>query len=129
MTLFNAYVESGAQKYQRTQIEGVKFEFRKAANVIKSGLLAADSVTVYIPLGVADDYLKPKVWMALVSKSGYWTLKEGDYMVKGLVSDEITTSFTITSLKAKYDDVVQIRSVDTMDTGSLSIHHYQVGAS
>jgi hypothetical protein len=127
MTLYNAYTEAGAQKYKRTQIPGVKWEFRKAANVIKSGLLAADSVVVYIPLVVADDYLKPKAWAALVSKAGKWTLKEGDYMVKGLVADEITSSFTITSLKAKYDDVVKINSVDTMDAGSPSMHHYQVG--
>lgn len=129
MTLYNAYVDSGVQKYQRTQIPGVKWENRKAANVIRSGLLAADSVTVYVPLGVGENYVKPKAWAALISKIGKWTLKEGDYLVKGLVTDEITPTFTMTALKAKYDDVVQIKSVDTMDTGSLSMQHWQVGAS
>lgn len=125
MTVYNLYNDGGVQKYQRTQVQGVKWENRKAANVIKSGLLAADSVTVYVPF--KDGYLKPKAWT--LARNGKWTLKDGDYLVKGLVADEITGAFTITSLKNKYDDVVQIRSVDTMDTGSSHIHHWQVGAA
>lgn len=124
MTIYNGYVSGGAQAYQRTQVTNVKWENRKASNVIRSGLLAADSVMVYIPLASAADYLAPKAWQA--AKAGKWTLQNGDYMVKGLVADEITGAFTITSLKAKYDDVVQIRSVDTMDSGSDAVKHWEV---
>jgi hypothetical protein len=35
----------------------------------------------------------------------------------------------LTALKAKYDDVVKITSVDTMDVGSRSMRHFQCGAS
>jgi hypothetical protein len=118
---------SGAEKYQRTQLSDVAWENRKQANVIASGLLAADSATVYIPFVLGTDYLKPIAWQA--AKTGKWTLQIGDVIVKGTVTDEITGGFTMTNLKAKYDDVVVIKSVDTMDAGSLSMQHWQVGAS
>jgi hypothetical protein len=129
MTVYNAYVSAGSTLYQRTQVTGVKWENRKASNVIKSGLLAADSVVVYVPFERGTNYLKPKAWTVLTSKTGKWTLKEGDYLVRGLVTDEISGGFTITALKAKYDDVVSIKSVDTMDAGSTIMHHWQVGGS
>jgi hypothetical protein len=136
-TIYNHYVVSGAEHYQRTELSAVAWENRKAANVIRSGLLTADSVVVYIPFAMGEDYLKPKAWQALSVKTGYWTLAVGDVIVKGLVTDEIhdavvsppSSAFTMTNLKALHDDVVTIRSVDTMDAGSLSMRHWQVGAS
>ena len=68
-------------------------------------------------------------WQALTTKTGKWTLQDGDFMVKGLVTDEIGAGFTMTALKAKYDDVVMIKSVDTMDAGSSYMQHWQIGAS
>ena len=126
-TVYNKYIVSGAEHYQRTGILAVAWENRKQANVIASGLLAADSATIYIPFSVGAYYLKPIAWQA--AKTGRWTLQVGDYLVKGLVTDAITGGFTITSLKAKYDDVVQVKSVDTMDAGSVSMRHWQVGCS
>jgi hypothetical protein len=128
-TLYNAYNVAGTTHYQRTPLVACKWENRKSANVLKSGLLEADSVAVYIPLSIAGNYLKPKAWQALTTKTGKWTLKVGDFLVKGLVLDEISASFTLTALKAKYDDVVKITSVDTMDVGSRSMRHFQCGAS
>jgi hypothetical protein len=127
-TVYNKYIQSGAEKYHRATISNVAWENRKAANVIRSGLLEADSVNVYIPFAMGADYLKPKAWQALISKTGKWTLQVGDVMVKGIVSDEIGVSFTISDLKAKYDDVVVIHSVDTMDNCSANLQHWQVGA-
>jgi len=129
ITIYNKYIASGTETYQRTQILDVEWENRKAANIIKSGLLAADQATIFIPFAPAASYLAPKAWLALVSKTGKWTLQVGDYLVKGLVTDEITGGFTMTSLKAKYDDVLQIKSVDTKDMGSVGMRHFQIGAS
>jgi len=125
-TLYNKV--AGSETYYRSVIIACQWENRKAANVIASGLIAADSVAIYIPHSVSANYVKPKAWQALATKTGKWTLQVGDYIVKGLVADEITGAFTITALKAKYDDVVQAKSVDTMDMGSVSMRHYQVGA-
>ena len=126
-TLYNRYVTSGVEYYQRTVLAAVSWQNRKAANVIRSGLLAADSAVIYIPQSLGTNYLKPLAWQA--DRNGSWTLAVGDVMVKGLVTDEIAGGFTMTSLKVKYDDVVVIKSVDTMDGASPSLCHWQVGAS
>jgi hypothetical protein len=136
-TVYNRYIVSGSEHYQRTELAAVAWQNRKAANVIASGLLAADSATIYIPFALGTNYVKPIAWQALSVKTGYWTLAIGDVIVKGLVTDEIhdavvsppSAAFTMTNLKAKYDDVVTIKSVDTMDAGSDSMRHWQIGAS
>lgn len=131
LTIYNKYIDPAtrAEKYQRTQIRSIVWESRKAVNTIASGgTVSVDSVRVFIPFARDANYLSPKAWQALVTKTGKWTLQEGDYIVKGLVADEITGAFTTTSLRAKYDNVLVISSVDTMDVGSLSLQHWQIGA-
>lgn len=131
LTIFNKYYDptSKSEKYQRTQIVGVVWENRKAANVIKSGLISADQVAIYIPFARGANYLQPITWQALSNKTGKWTLQIGDFVVKGLVNDSIGSSFTISDLKAKYNDVLSIKSVDTMDRGSIHMRHWQLGAN
>ena len=128
-TIYNKYVVAGAEKYQRAVLVAVAWENRKGSNIIRSGLLAADSVVVYVPFSIGTNYVAPRAWQALETKTGYWTLQIDDVMVKGTVTDEISAEFTMTALKAKYDDVVRIKSVDTMDMGSVTMRHFQVGAS
>jgi hypothetical protein len=140
LTIYNRYIDATtrSEKYQRVQIIAVMWENRKASNVLATGgNMAADSVSVYIPRQRGANYLAPKAWQALTSKTGKWTLQIGDVIVRGLVSDEIhdavvsppSAAFTLTDLKAKYDDVLTIRSVDLMDAGSYSLQHWQLGAS
>ena len=131
-TLYNKYTDpvTRSEKYQRVGIVGVAWENRKAANVRSmGGLAAADQARVFIPLARGTNFLKPKAWQALTTKTGKWTLQVGDLIVKGLVSDEIQTGFTVTQLKAKYDDVLVITSVDTMDAGSPGMQHWNIGAA
>jgi hypothetical protein len=131
-TVYNKYVDTAtkSEKYQRVGIIAVAWENRKAANVRSTGGLAgADQARVFIPFARGVNFLKPKAWQALTTKTGKWTLQVGDLIVKGLVSDEIQTGFTVTALKAKYDDVLVITSVDTMDAGSLSMQHWNLGAA
>jgi hypothetical protein len=128
MTIYNKYFLAGVEKYQRTQIVDVKWENTKAVMGTSSGKLASNVATIYVPLQRGANHLDPKAWQALVTKTGKWTLCEGDVIVKGLVSDEIGTGFTTSQLFAKYDNVLTISSVDTMDAGSLSLQHWQIGA-
>ena len=129
MTIYNKYTEDQAEKYSATKISAVYWEDRKASNVIASGgNISADQSRLFIPmLKNLLTFKKPKAWKALVDKSVAWTLQVGDIVVKQLVDDEITTEFTITHLKAKYDDVMVISSVDTRDMGSMELRHWQVG--
>lgn len=131
LTIYNKSVDPLArgEVWTRHQVTNVAWENCKAANVIRSGLLDADKVTVYIPAARGVDYLSPLAWQTLFNKNGKWTLQIGDVIVRGLVEDEINPGFTISDLKRKYDDVLTIRSVDSMDLGSLALRHWQIGAA
>jgi len=130
LTLYNRYIDpiTRAAKYQRTVIVSVFWENRKAVNRSKAGDIASDQAAVYIPFARGMNYIRPRAWQALTTKTGRWTLQEGDVIVKGVVADEITTGFTVSDLEAKYDDVLTITSVDTMDYGSQHLRHWQLGA-
>lgn len=130
ITIYNAYVDAATRSnvYQRSQILGVTWENRRAANKSSAGEISANSASIYIPLVRGANYVEPVAWRNLVAKTGKWTLQNGDIVVRGLVSDEITGAFTESSLKAKYNDCLVIASVDFMDLGSANIKHWQVEA-
>jgi hypothetical protein len=137
ITIYNKYISSGAEKYQRAAVVAVAWENRKARNVLATGGdIAANQATIYIPWARGTDYIGPKAWQALSVKTGKWTLQNGDIVVRGVIADEIhdavvsppSAAFTPTMLKAKYDDVLTISSVDTMNGGSVGMWHWQIGA-
>lgn len=129
LTVYNKYVDSAtrSEKYQRASIIGVFWENRSAANKLATGgQIAADKARVFVPFQRGANYVKPKAWANLANKAGKWTLAEGDVIVYGLVSDEITGSFSITDLQKKHDDVLTVTSVDRQD--ALGLGHWEVGA-
>jgi len=135
MTIYNKI--AGTETYQRTVISAVEWENRKASNGMRSGALASNVARVFIPKSLGANYLKPKEWQALTTKTGKWTLQDGDVIVKGTVTDEIhiavvgppaVAAFTVTSLKNKYDDVLMITSINSFDMGSIALQHWEVGA-
>lgn len=109
MTLYSKSVVNGAEVWTRSVIPAVHWEYTKAANVIESGNLQADRIAVYIPdMSV--------------------TVNLGDMIVKGTVTEAITTQYTLTHLRAEYD-VALVRSVDRMEFGSRKMRHIQLGAN
>ncbi len=144
ITIYNKYIVNSKEAYQRTQVTDIEWQSRKGSNVIATGgNIAADAAKIVIPVVRGTNYLAPKAWQALVSKTGKWTLQIGDFIVKGLITDEIhdlipeitgppvipaIPAFTITNLKAKYDDVLSISSVDLKDGGSQLLERWEVAA-
>ena len=125
ITIYHRYIDATTrtEKYQRSQVRGVLWENRKAAHVIATGgNLAANQANIYIPYQRGAGYVPPNEW-----KPGKWTMAVGDVIVRGLVNDEITSTFTVSDLKKKYDSVMNITSIDTMDMGSAWMNHWQVG--
>lgn len=127
ITIYNKYILTGAEKYQRTVISDVVWQATKAVNAAQGGLLASNVAMILIPFARDANYLNPKAWLALVTKTGKWTLKEGDYIVKGNISTEVSGGTTIDTIKAANDFVVMITSVDVMDQGSPAVQHFEVG--
>jgi len=109
ITLYSRSVMNGSETWARSVIVAGFWESKKAANVIKSGLLEADSVAVYIPGTTCS-------------------VKVGDVLVKGTVTKVISPTYTMTNLKADYV-AVTVKSVDLMDYGSEHLQHIQVGGS
>jgi hypothetical protein len=128
-TIYNKHIVDGVEAYQRAQIEDIEWDSRKGANVLATGgNIAADAAKIVIPVSRGANYLPPAEWQALTTKTGKWTIQVEDYIVKGLVEDEISSAFTITDLKAKYDDVLRISSVDLKDGGSQFLNRWEVAA-
>ena len=129
ITIYNRYFdkETRLDKYQRTVLYGVFWDERKAVNRLQSGLEDADEVTIVIPFKVATDkkYVPPKEFEKLEDKAGYFTLQEGDRVVKGAVDFEITGKAS--DLDKEYE-AFTITSVDTKDFGSPHMRHWEVGA-
>ena len=129
-TIYNKTIIDHAEVYQRTVLVTVYWENRRAVNKLASGGdIKADKALVMIPYTMSDGFLSPSYWKSLVDKTGKWTLQNGDIIVRGVVADEITSEFTASDLKRKYDDVLTINSVDSMDAGSERVRHWEVSAS
>lgn len=119
-TVFNRLYDPATRQdtWKATQLQGVFWENRKAANVIKSGMKEADSVLIFIPFSMTG-YQPPKEFKR--DPVG-WTLRPEDWIVKGHVEYE----GPITGLADRFDNVVAITSVDTMDYGSPDMQHWEV---
>lgn len=116
VTLYNKYTAGGVEKWKRTVLSGVFWNSVEGAVLRKTGAASADSVVVLIP-GSVGGYVKPKAWEALNDKSGSWTVKPGDTMVRGDVPVEIVRS---TRELDGLDDVLTVTTVDDKRFGGLA---------
>lgn len=125
ITVYNKYIDSAtrSEKYQRAEVKSVVWQSTKAISQMRTQT-AANVALVMIPFERGTQYAAPKAWQA--AKSGKWTLQEGDVIVRGIVTDEITGAYTITDLRAEHENVVTIASVDAMDQGSSNSQHWEV---
>lgn len=130
LTIYNRYVlPNRVEAYARTVIPAVAWEDRKAVNTNASGgRIVADQARIYIPKAANQlSYLLPVAWLALAVKTGKWTVQVEDIVVRGTITDDLN-SMTLTALEAKYDNVLEVSSVDLYDNGSLNLHHWLVSA-
>lgn len=129
ITIYNRYfdVETRLDKYQRTVLRGVFWDHKEAVNTIKSGLESADKIFIAIPFSVdtTKEYIKSKGFEKLENKTNYYTLQEGDRVVKGVIDFEINGK--VSDLDKEYE-AYTITSVDTKDFGSPHLRHWEVGA-
>lgn len=129
ITIYNRYFNSTTRldSYQRTILQGVFWDDKKAVNQIQSGLQDADEVLIIIPFSVNSDkqYISSKEFEKLEDRTGYFTLSEGDRIVQGEIGFEITGK--VSDLDKQYE-AFTITSVDTKDFGSPHMRHWEVGA-
>lgn len=103
-----------------------------ASNVLAAGgNQAVNQAQIYIPFPIGKaTYKKPKEWLALsvADKADYWTAQVDDLIYKGQLSQELSDDYTPSELKADYDDVLRVSSIDTYDEGSYIMRHWKLGA-
>ena len=124
VTIYNKYVQDGTEKWQRTILVGVFWNDIKGAVARKTGLTPTDSLQLLIPFSVSAGgvYKAPKAWGTLASKSGYWTIQDGDTVIKGSITYDVTKS---SKELHTYDDVRTITSIDTKSFGG-NMSHWEV---
>lgn len=125
ITIFNK-VKARTEQWTRFQIPRVVWQSTQMVNRAKPGVIASDIAFIMIPFARKAKYLVPMAWQALENKSEFWTLQEGDCIVRGLVDDNPETASLITTLKGKYPEVVIISSIDAMDEGSPNMRHFEL---
>lgn len=145
VTVYNKVEDetTGSAIYNITILRGVFLDISKGANVMKSGLVSADSATLYIPMsikainadtGEEQKFVGQKEYERLAQSDlhEYWTLRTGGssstvdcFFVKG----EVAEKSGFNDLKNRYDDVYDVSTVDTKDFGSKSMWHWEVGGS
>jgi len=112
LTLYQRSVVAGAEAWTRVQVLGVHWEDSDGAKVLPNGTIKDDKAMVFVPFA-----------------RGPIDFQEGHVIVRGLVTDAITASFTISDLKRKYRDVLTVRRVTRRDFGSLAMRHWEIAAS
>lgn len=142
VTLYNVVTEEDPATFDEvttnhiTVLEGVLLDTVKAHNVNESGLVDADSVTLYIPRSVkATDGVtgEPKAYTGPVefwnaeNWDGLWTLSTGQntFFVKGKA---IHPDWSSQKIDAAYDDVYTVTKVDFKDFGG-EMSHWEVGGA
>ena len=128
-TVINHYYDaaSDTERYVSTVIDGVFWEDTRAANMRKSGGAdGSDSISVVIPFRAS--YIKPfKTPQAyVVDPTGSWTLRPGDYIVKGSHLFNFDAA-GFREFEKSTDFIHKITKVDTFDFGSKCRQHWEVG--
>ena len=141
-TLYNYYKNKSTGKviYTKTYLRGVFWDDTKQANVLKSGLAAIESVSVFIPFSVdagGKEFLPPKEYAKLnesdLSKYYTFVTNSQDFLIQGIIDYDIdnTSSQTVTAglsyLKNNYDKVMTISVVDEKNYGSDDMRHWEIG--
>ncbi len=129
-----------------TVLHGVMLDAVKAVNVLESGDVSADAVTLYIPFGVkALDgitgkpklYVGPMEWTRLAQTNDIeklrdkWTMTldgEGDGDTFFVKDEVVEPNANLMQISFLYDHVYNITKVDEMDFGG-KMAHWEVGGA
>ena len=126
ITVFNSYIDEDDNTiYSPTVIHDVNWQSEEKVNINDKGLISADEIKIYIPVTSLNgiEYVPRKAYNSLKDKTGYFTLKEGDKIVKGEYKGEISSIKDFNKL----DNVATIISVADNRYGSISMQHFEVG--
>ena len=138
ITLYNKYYdeEDKCAKYKRSYLFGVNYRSSYGTTTSSKSINNNDENIIYIPFSVYSEdkeYIKPKAYEKLINseKDNYFTLNDGDIIVKEIVDFELTAEkgSNLKALNEFYDDVSTVSNVITYDFGSDYMKHWKVVCS
>lgn len=90
ITLYNAIDTGKETLYVKTHIKGVSLRGAVSAKFANRNVSDNDSFVLRIPFPVNSDkqYLEPQSYKLLTSTE-FFTVQKGDYVIRGIVDDEI----------------------------------------
>lgn len=124
ITVINKYIdkETRKTKYKVSYVKGF-WSSNKGISINGVLLQSNDNLIAVILMNELNQdkqsYQEPKEFE---KKQEGWTLKEDDYLVKGIVNDFTT----ITKLIEDYQDAMKITKVSTNDFGSKDMWNFEV---
>lgn len=123
ITIINKYIDKDRKtQYKVSYIKGF-WSSSKAISINGTLLQSSDNLTAVILMNELNQdkqsYKEPKEFE---KKQEGWTLKEDDYLVKGIVNDFTT----ITKLVENYRDTMKITKVSTNDFGSEDMWNFEI---
>lgn len=104
--------------YYKTVVSGVW-----SANSVRSVLGTGDvavATTVIMQFADTSNYLPYREWSKAANRDSMWTLRDGDYVVRGIVTEDVSTATALKKAMAAHEpDAVQVQAVKdkTRETG------------
>ena len=128
ITVFNKRVENREHVFYPTVINGVSWWGHINTTVGEKGLLAANSITIRIPVDAdfgGKTYVDEREYAASASADGIFTLANGDIIIKGTVA---VAPMTPAELKAAFTGFVTVLGV-TDNRRAPNAPHFRVVGS
>lgn len=96
LTIYNARYDQETDRnvYVPTVIRGISWYTTIKTNVTDRGLQSANAFIIRIPTDAdfgGKEYCTPSAWIELEDPSGYFTIQQGDHIVRGAASGEEKT--------------------------------------
>ena len=121
ITLFCSKTIGRGQVWLRSILHDVNIHESDQLIVGDKNLTSADEINIRIPASLLANYVDPYTWKGLSAEEAlnYFTFKKGDYIVKGEVEDEVSSS---TEIISRYEAFQIIRVTDNLSASPYSAH-------
>lgn len=107
-----------ADAYYKTELQGV-WSAKSVRTVLGTGDVAV-ATTVNMQFADTSNYMPYREWSKAANRDSMWTLREGDHVVRGVVTEDIGTATALKNAIAAHEpDAVQVKAIQdkTRETG------------
>lgn len=107
-----------ADAYYKTVVSGV-WSAKSVRTVLGTGDVIV-ATTVNMQFADTSHYMPYSEWSKAANRDSMWTLREGDYVVRGIVTEDVSTATALKKAMAAHEpDAVQVQAVQdkTRDVG------------